>query len=111
MDKTKRKELINAYKSKPAVGGIYCVECLGNGQKWIKPSFDIESSRSRFLYSIKINACPEPSMQRAFLEFGATSFSFTCLEELKKGETQTDREFEDDIKTLYEMWLEKNESK
>ncbi|MDF2512713.1 MAG: hypothetical protein K0S04_2579 [Herbinix sp.] len=41
---------------------------------------------------------------------GAASFSFTVLEEITKKETQTDREFNEDLKLLLEMWNEKSQN-
>lgn len=109
MDKVKRKELINAYKNKPIVGGVYSIVCSGNGRRWIRPSLDMASSKSRFEFAVKIQSCPEPSMQREWMEYGFESFSFECLEELKMGDTQTEWEFENDIRTLYDAWNEKYE--
>ena len=39
--------------------------------------------------------------------YGPGSFAFEVLEELKKDETQTDREFAQDIGALFELWQER----
>lgn len=109
MDSEKRKDLINSYKNRVVVGGIYCVECSGNKRKWIKSTRNMQGSRHRFEQAVKLGSRPEPSMMREWREYGIGSFSFVCLEELKKRETQTDMEFADDIKSLYEMWMEKEQ--
>ena len=49
-------------------------------------------------------------MLRELNDYGAASFSFAVLEELQKNETQTDREFAEDVQTLFELWQEKRES-
>ena len=77
MESAKRKELKNAYKEKPAIGGIYCILCSGDGRR------------------------------KEWSQYGARSFSFSILEELKKKETQTEHEFSEDIGVLLEIWLEK----
>ena len=46
-------------------------------------------------------------MRTEWNQFGAASFSFAVLEELKKGELQTEEEFAKDIQTLFEMWQQK----
>lgn len=109
MDAAKRKELKNAYKTRTITGGIFCIECNGNHRKWIRSATDLEGSKNRFMFAVNIGGCPEPSMSREWTQYGTGSFSFTVLEELKKGETQSAEEFAADIDALYEIWLEKSE--
>jgi len=103
MDTEKRKAMIEEYKRKVEVGGVYCVECTGNGQKWIKMTRDLASMKNRFEFSVAINSCLEPAMLEAWNEFGKESFTFSILEMLKKKEDQTDKEYVDDLKVLLDM--------
>lgn len=107
MDSGKRKELKNAYREKAAIGGIYRIQCSGNGRAWMKSTTNLAGQKNKFTFSVSINSCPEPTMQAEWMEYGAQSFSFTVLEEMKQKETQTEREFADDVKALLEIWQEK----
>jgi hypothetical protein len=40
-------------------------------------------------------------------KYGTEAFIFEILEELEKKETQSDKEFKDDLDTLKEIWLER----
>lgn len=108
MNAEEKKRLVNEYKSKPVTGGVYCIECSGNHRRWIKSTTDLEGIANRFKFAVETGGCPEPSMLREWKEYGVSSFSLIVLEELKKKEDSTAREFADDITALYELWLEKD---
>jgi len=110
VDKSKRKELIEQYKSKKATGGIYCIKCNANNKTWLRAARDMEGQKNRFEFFFSTNSCPEPSMLPEWKQYGAKTFSFEVLEELKQGETQTDKEFADDLEILLKIWLEKQQA-
>lgn len=105
----RRKELKNLYKSRAMIGGVYRISCSGNGRVWIKSAKNLQEQQNRFRFFISGNYCPEPGMRAEWKQYGAESFSLTVLEELKKGETQTEAEFARDIETLHEIWMQKQE--
>lgn len=107
MDAARKKELAVAYKNRRCVGGICCIRCSGNQRVRLQATKNIEGLKNRFEFSMATHTCPDPFFREEWAEYGADTFSFEVLEELKQGETQTDQEFSDDIDELYEMWLEK----
>jgi hypothetical protein len=109
MEKLSRKELKDRYKNRVVIGGVYCIKCKDNGRMWVKSTKDMEGSKNRFEFSVSINSCIETSMSAEWNKYGAQSFSFAILEEVKKGEIQTDQEFADDISVLFELWIEKQQ--
>ncbi len=109
MEKLSKKELKEHYKNREVIGGVYCIKCSGNGRMWIKAAKDLAGVKNRFEFSVSINSCLEAGMLAEWNQYGASSFSFVILEEIKKGETQTDREFTDDIDVLLEIWIEKQQ--
>jgi hypothetical protein len=109
MDTSKRKNLKNAYKDKTVIGGVYCIRCDGNNHVWIKSTTNMEGQRNRFEFARSTNSCPEPGLRTEWLQYGASSFTFSVLEQLVKKDTQTDREFADEIDILLEMFLDKKE--
>ncbi len=107
METQSKKELKENYKNRRVVGGIYGIKCNANDRIWIKSTKNMAGQQNRFSFAVATNSCPEPAMQDDWKAYGAKSFSFVVLEEIKKGENQTDREFSDDIVTLLEIWREK----
>ena len=105
-----RKELKRVYKNRPAVGGVYCVRCNGNGRVWIKAAKNMISQHNSFRFCVSNDLCPSPELREEWREYGSESFTFTVLEELKQNETQTDTQFSNDIATLLDMWQEKQSS-
>jgi hypothetical protein len=105
-----KKDLQTQYKNRTVVGGIYSIKCNGNGQVWLKSTKDLQGQKNKFIFFTSTNSCPEPGMRSDWEAHGAASFSFTVLEEITKKETQTDREFNEDLKLLLEMWNEKSQN-
>ncbi|MDI3536837.1 MAG: hypothetical protein PWR12_1691 [Eubacteriaceae bacterium] len=101
----RKKALKENYKNKSIVGGIYGIRC---GEKvWLKSTKGLEGQKNRFAFSVSTDSCPEPAMLKDWKTFGKEAFSFEVLEELEKKESQSDREFKEDLATLLEIWNEK----
>lgn len=103
-----KKMLKEQYKSRTVTGGVFCIRCEGNGRAWLKAAQNLEGQKSRFQFAVDHDSCLEPSMRGEWKQYGASSFTFTVLEELEKKPDQSDAEFARDIKTLLEMWQEKD---
>lgn len=107
MEQFSKRDRKEQYKNRVVTGGVYCIKCNGNGRMWIKSTKDLAGQKNKFEFFTSTNFCPEPGMNSEWKQYGAASFSFTVLEEINKGETQTNLEFAEDIRTLYDMWMEK----
>lgn len=107
MDNLSKKELKEYYKNRKVTGGAYRVTCSGNDRTWIRFTKNMEGEKNKYEFFLSTNSCPEPGMLTEWNRYGSKSFSFTVLEEIEKGESQTDREFADDVAVIYEMWIEK----
>lgn len=102
-----KKDLIEAYKQRKQIGGIYAVTNKETGKSLVMASADIGGIRSRYEFSAMMGGCFHPKLQQDVNRFGAGAFSFAVLEEMEKKNTQTDREFAEDLEVLLSMWLEK----
>lgn len=107
MEKQSKREIKEQYKNRAVIGGVYCITCTGSGRSWIKSTKDLTGQLNKFNFFTSTDLCPEPGMNADWKQYGAGAFTFDVLEQLEKGETQTDKEFADDIRTMYEMLLEK----
>ncbi|MBF4692163.1 GIY-YIG nuclease family protein [Fusibacter ferrireducens] len=105
-----KKELKDNYKNHEIMGGVYCIECSGNGKFWLRSAQEIKTAKNRFLFSKSTNASPEMCMQKEWKQYGPDAFTFKVLEEIKKGELQTAREFKEDLNVLLELWKIKLDS-
>lgn len=108
MEKLSKKEMKEQYRNRKLTGGIYSIKCNGSGRVWIKSSNDLDGQMNKFHFFVSTNSCPEPTMRADWNQYGAQAFSFSVLERLEKGDMQSHEEFADDIRALYEMWLEED---
>lgn len=107
MEEFSKNELRDDYKNRTMIGGVFCIKCTSTGRMWLKSTKDMNGQRNKFEFFVKTNSCPEPRMHTEWNMYGAAAFSFVVLEELEKGETQTEQEFSKDIDLLLEIWKEK----
>jgi len=107
VEKQTRKEMQAAYKEHKVIGGICAIKNMANGKMLLSAVVDIQGYKNRFAFSKSTGGCVSTKLQKDWNEFGADAFTFEVLEELIKKETQTPKEFNDDIETLKEIWLEK----
>lgn len=107
METHAKKALKEQYKNRTIRGGVYCIQCSGNHARWLRATTDMQGAKNRFVFSQNTNSCLEPSMAESHKLYGAAAFSLVVLEEIERKETQTEREFSDDVDTLLELWSEK----
>ena len=107
IDKERKKEIINEYKQRKTTGGVYKITNTVNGKYILKAEVDLQSFQNRFNFSMRINSCLHPKMQKDFNEFGAEAFVLEFLEEVEKKENESMMGFRDRLKKLEEAWMEK----
>ncbi|MCL1913936.1 MAG: GIY-YIG nuclease family protein [Eubacteriaceae bacterium] len=98
-----KKELIAAYKNREQIGGIFAIKNNRTGKWYVDKTPDIASAKNRFGFM-------GSSFMKIANDFKAQKgegFIFETLEELKKADGQTAKEFSDDLAILHSLWIEK----
>lgn len=103
----RRKELISRYKQQKDTGGICVIKNTKNGRYLLTAEKNTQGSRNRFAFSQSTGSCVTLKVQQDWKEYGPAAFTFEVLEEMEQKETQTDREFTEDLSLLLELWREK----
>ena len=106
-DGGRKKELQSQYREREITGGVYLIRNTQNNKLFIDTAVDLQGGRNRFEFARKTGSCVYVKLQKDWNEQGGAQFVFETLEELTKGETQTQAEFKSDIELLKEMWREK----
>ncbi len=109
MDKSSRKEMLQNYKNRKVIGGVFAIDNDENGKSLVLWAADLQGSRNRFEFAKATGSCTYKQLQQDFDRFGAEAFSFRIIEELEKKDTQTGDNFQEEIKALYKMALEETD--
>ena len=75
-----RKAAVAAYKERKAVAGVYVVRCATTGQQWAGSAPDLATIWNRLSFTLRQGADPHRSLQTAWREHGAASFTFEIVE-------------------------------
>jgi hypothetical protein len=110
MEKQNKKDILAAYKERKVLGGVYAIRNLENGKMLLLSATEISGSQNRFNFAQKTGSCIDLKLKDDWQKYGNEAFAFVVLEELEKKDTQTLKEFGEDIKILKGLWLEKLDS-
>ncbi|ADJ26571.1 ArsR family transcriptional regulator [Dehalogenimonas lykanthroporepellens BL-DC-9] len=105
-----RKDLINAYKQRKIIGGVFKVTNTTNGRYLLDSAPDIQARQNAFNFSVTTNNPFDYKMRKDWQEHGASAFTFEILDTLEKKETQSQEQFIEDLKMLEDIQADKLDS-
>ena len=70
VDKTQKKELLQAYKGRRRVGCVYGLRHRPTGRMLVQHDADVQSARNRFRFFASTNTCPHPCLRALFERLG-----------------------------------------
>lgn len=82
MKREDRKAAVAAYKERKVVAGIYAVQCIPSGQRWVGYAPDLSTIRNRLWFTLRQGGDPHRGLQAAWREHGADGFTFEAIEQL-----------------------------
>jgi hypothetical protein len=71
-----------SYRERKVPAGIYVVRCAASGQQWAGRAPDLGTIQNRLWFTLRHGSAPHPTLQAAWREHGAESFTFEVLEQL-----------------------------
>lgn len=106
MNPANRKEMVEAYKQREVVGGVYAICCQPTGKRMIETTTDLKGIRNRFDFSVNMNTCIHHVLQGDWKAYGASAFSFEVLETVPKKEEESMEDYQKGLKLLRDMLRE-----
>ncbi|NLI92692.1 MAG: GIY-YIG nuclease family protein [Peptococcaceae bacterium] len=107
MDKEKRSKIKSEYKQTIRPMGVYCLKNKKNNKVFIGSSLSLHQAYSRLYFILEQGAYMNRELQKDWKEYGADSFVFEILDELKPVDADPQKDYADDVKALMELWLDK----
>ncbi|NCA67662.1 MAG: GIY-YIG nuclease family protein [Clostridia bacterium] len=102
-----KNELMNEYKNREIIGGVFGIRNKITGKVLLMSAPNIEGKEQRFNFAVNASAgAAYMPLQQDWKKYGAGAFEYIQYETLKK-KNETDYEFAQLIKELYEKWKEK----
>jgi hypothetical protein len=99
----RRKEIINEYKERKRLGGVYTITNTLNGKYFIGHTANLKSVQNHFQFAVTTGSTVHPKLKKDWEELGAQAFRLDVLEELEQRPEQSQAEFMDDLKTLEQL--------
>jgi len=101
-----KKQISKDYKSQKQLEGIYAVLNKIDNKMYIGTSKNLPAVIRRFDFTLKMGSFPIQELIDDYKKHGADNFEIKILDELEI-KNETEKEINDELKTLEEMWIEK----
>ena len=98
-----RKALINDYKDRETVAGVFAVICSATGRAWVGQSRHIDTQQNGLWFSLKMGSSPFKSLQTEWTAHGVDSFRFEQLDRLASDLSDMARK--DELKKRAALWI------
>jgi group I intron endonuclease len=103
-----KKEMKRQYKQNPPPMGIYQIRNLVNGKLLIGNSKNLNGKLNSHKFQLNSGVHINPELQKEYNQYGEENFVFEIVDKLDPKEDPA-YNYDDDLITLEELWLEKLE--
>jgi hypothetical protein len=110
MDAGRKKQLVNEYKQRTIVGGIYRITNTRSGMFLLDHTPNIQAKNNSFDFMTAAGFCPDYRLKKDFDAWGGQVFKFEIIETLEKKKDQSQDAFVTDLATLAQMHRDKTDS-
>ncbi|MGA0604003.1 GIY-YIG nuclease family protein [Caulobacter sp. KR2-114] len=86
MDKSRKREMLQAYREEKRPAGIFALRCAATGQAWVGTSKNIGQQQNSVWFTLKLGSHPNKALQAVFKAQGADAFAYEVLEEVDGSE-------------------------
>lgn len=101
-----QKDLKREYKERKKTAGIFQVKNIANGKILLGSSLNLDGPLNSHKFMLTIGNHRNETLQKEWKAFGADTFVFEILEEVKEKD-DPDFNREDELTLLEQIWIEK----
>ncbi len=103
MDKSRKKELLGAYKERRPEMGVLSFRCSAAGEEFLMPAADLPAKLNRIRFQLNAGSCPNKRLQALWTEHGEAGFVVEVVKTLEYEDPAEDHT--EELETLYELCL------
>jgi GIY-YIG catalytic domain len=100
-----KKEAIRKFKEQKVPQGVYAVRCTANGHVWVGSSRNLDATRNRTWFTLRMGNYMDKSLQQEWNLHGEPAFDYEILEKLE--DDLSPMAAEDLLKEKAKQWVVK----
>lgn len=89
MEKSRRREIVQAYKERKPALGIFTVTCTATGEAWIGQSRALDTQQNGIWFSLRMGSHRNRDLQSAWAMHGQAAFVYTVVEQIEADDLNT----------------------